>query len=90
MQQQESPTITIPLDQATRLGILDLLAEDTPEEPEPEPAWLTAQEAAKRLNVSINTIYRMADSGLVRIMRIGPRGKRFAAADLDPATRVVE
>lgn len=53
---------------------------------EPEPVWLTRQQAADRLQVSIRTVERMQTGGRLRAYRASPGGPpRYRAQDVDAA-----
>jgi len=44
---------------------------------------LTARQAARLLNVHVNTVRRWSDRGLLKAYRIGPRGdRRFSKEDI--------
>jgi len=48
-----------------------------------EDRFLTASEAAKTLNVHINTVRRWSNRGILKAYRIGPRGdRRFDKKDI--------
>ncbi len=48
---------------------------------------LTVAEAAKRLGVSSQTIWRWIDRGILPAFRVGPKRVRISAADLDGVRR---
>ncbi len=55
----------------------------------PLESWLTVQEAATALRVSKMTVYRLAQSGELRSVRVG-RSIRIAERDFDAYVRAAE
>jgi len=47
-----------------------------------EPILLTAQQAARLLNISERTLYARTADGSITVVRIGNRGIRYDPADL--------
>ncbi len=49
-----------------------------------EDTTLTASQAAKLLNIHINTLRRWANRGILECYRVGPRGdRRFRQRDIE-------
>lgn len=44
---------------------------------------LKGREVAERLNISLNTLYRLADEGHIRSIRVGKRLRRFDPAAVE-------
>ena len=48
------------------------------------PSLLTVREVAAMLNIHVNTVRRWDDAGVLKALRIGPRGdRRFRREDVD-------
>lgn len=52
-------------------------------QPEPAPILLTIEAAAKYMSVSRSTIYRLINSGDLRIVRPAPNAPRILRRDLN-------
>lgn len=51
----------------------------------PEPLYLTTRQVAERLQVSVSTVRRMANEGVLKEARIGHRTCRYRVEDVDAA-----
>ena len=72
--------ITIPADEAARMGLAGLLAVRS--EPTHESDWVTVAEAARMLGCSTKNVYRLVKAGTLRSKHIGPKALRVSRESL--------
>lgn len=73
-------TITLPYDEAERLGLADYVQDVST----PEQEWISPKEAAAWLSVSVDTIYDLIHDRSVIYRKIGNRNYRILKESLNP------